>query len=61
VRQTEKRQKLSNSGRRGAEKRWGSHNEPNGQVIAKPQSHPQSQLSVTPIRESKERKVCGDV
>lgn len=63
VRQSEIRERLSNSGRQGARKRWGGHSQANspanGPAIAKPQSHPQSQSLVTPIRE--ERKVSGDL
>jgi uncharacterized protein YdaU (DUF1376 family) len=59
VRQREIRERLSNAGK----KRW--RNKPTqepglSRAIAKPQSHPQSQSSVTPIRESKERKASGD-
>jgi len=57
ARQAEIRERLSNSGRRGAKKRWAGHSEANGPAIAKPQSHPQSQSLVTPIRE---RKASGD-
>jgi len=58
AKQAEIRERLSSSGRRGAKKRWGGHNEANGPAIAKPQSHPQSQSLVTLIRE--ERKAVGD-
>jgi uncharacterized protein YdaU (DUF1376 family) len=57
ARQSEIRERLSNSGRRGAKMRWGGHSKANGPAIAKPQSHPQSQSLVTPIRE---RKAAGD-
>ena len=53
AKQAEIRERLSNSGRQGAEKRWGGHSEANGPAIAKPQSHPQSQSSVTTIKERK--------
>ena len=65
AKQAEIRERLSDSGRRGAKKRW-AHDTPasntaNGDAtdlgMAKPQSHPQSQSSVTPIRE---RKASGD-
>src|SRR5215469_4901733 len=51
TKQAEIRARLSSSGRRGAKKRWSGHSEANGPAIAKPQSHPQSQSLVTPIRE----------
>jgi len=60
ARQAEIRERLSTSGRRGAKKRWAGDSGTNGSAIAKPQSHPQSQSLVTPIRETKERKVSGD-
>lgn len=61
ARQSEIRERLSNAGK----KRWRGKpkHEPGSSLsispaIAKPQSHPQSQSLVTPIRE--ERKVSGD-
>ena len=54
ARRAENHERLSNCGRRGAEKRWGGHSEANGQAVARPQS----QSLVTPIRK---RKVSGDV
>lgn len=65
ARRSEIREKLSDSGRRGAQKRWAhdslangpANGDANGSAIAKPQSYPQSQSSVTPIRE---RKASGD-
>lgn len=57
ARQGDIRERLSNSGRRGAQKRWAkdglANGGANGQAIAKPQSYPQSQSSVTPIKERK--------
>lgn len=62
ARRAEQHERLSNSGKRGAVKRWAEDSQANGlangQAIASPQSHPQSQSLVTPIR--KERKVSGD-
>jgi uncharacterized protein YdaU (DUF1376 family) len=59
AKRAESRERLSTSGRRGARKRWGGHSEANCPAIAKPQSHPQSQSSVTTIRKSTERKASG--
>jgi uncharacterized protein YdaU (DUF1376 family) len=59
-RRAEIRERLSNSGRQGAKKRWGGNSEANGAAIAKPQSHPQSQSLVTSIEKRRERKAFGD-
>lgn len=57
ARRAEQQERLSNSGKRGAAKRWAEDSPANGQAngpaIASPQSHPQSQSSVTPIKERK--------
>src|SRR5215469_6408261 len=57
ARRAECHQRLSDSGRRGAIKRWGqdsqANSQPNGLAIARPQSHPQSQSCVTPIKENR--------
>jgi len=57
ARRMEIRERLSNAGK----KRWHKPKDEPGlsQAIAKPQSHPQSQSLVTPIREE-ERKAFGD-
>jgi uncharacterized protein YdaU (DUF1376 family) len=66
ARQSEIRERFSDSGRRAAKERWAAHDSratrqamgnANGLDIAEPQSHPESQPYVTPIRE---RKASGD-
>jgi len=67
ARQAEIREEQSRKGKKGAKNRWQGHssgNAPaNAPAIAKPQSQSQSQSqsSVTPIRETKERKASGDL
>jgi uncharacterized protein YdaU (DUF1376 family) len=62
VRRTAQHERLSKSGKHGAEKRWADDSQANspanGPAIAGSQSHPQSQSSVTPI--SKERKAVQE-